>query len=147
MKKIAVLGSTGSIGRQALDIIKHFPEYFQAVVLAAGGNNLALLEEQIRIFRPELAVVFDQEAAKRLKDKTADLAVEILSGLDGLKKAAAYDNTDIVLTSLVGAIGILPTIAALEKGKTVALANKETLVAAGEIAMDLAQKTTQLFCR
>lgn len=140
MKKIAVLGSTGSIGRQALDIIKHFPEYFQAVVLAAGGNNLALLEEQIRTFRPEVAVVFDQEAAKRLKNKTADLAVEILSGLDGLKKAAAYDNTDIVLTSLVGAIGILPTIAALEKGKTVALANKETLVAAGEIVINLAQK-------
>lgn len=140
MKKVAVLGSTGSIGRQALDIIQNFPESFQATVLAAGGNNLELLERQIRIFRPDLAVVFDQEAAEKLKDKTDDLTVEILSGLDGLKKAAAYDNTDIVLTSLVGAIGILPTIAALEKGKTVALANKETLVAAGEAVISLAQK-------
>lgn len=127
-KRIAVLGSTGSIGRQTLEVIFALPEHFEVVVLAAGSND-ALLAEQIKRFRPKLSVLHDHKAASRLKADVQHIC-PVLSGDEGLLAAATYPNVDIVVTSLVGTIGLLPTIAAIRAGKDIALANKETMVAA-----------------
>ena len=138
MKKIAILGSTGSIGTQTLEIVRENPD-LQVTGLAAG-SNVELMEKQIREFRPALAVMWSEEAAKELRSRTADLAVKILSGMEGLLELAADSSYEILVTAIVGMIGIRPTIAAIESGKTIALANKETLVTAGHLIMPLARK-------
>ena len=136
MKNIAVLGSTGSIGTQTLDIARKNKDALTVKVLAAG-SNVSLIEEQIREFKPEVAVLFNEEKAQELKVKVADLDVKILSGMDGMIEAATCESVDTVVTSMVGMIGIKPTIAAIKAGKNIALANKETLVTAGHIIMPL----------
>ena len=138
MKKIALLGSTGSIGTQTLDVVRHYKDDFQVTALAAS-SNITRLEEQIREFKPKMAVVFNEDKAVELKQNIQDLDVEILSGMDGLIAAATEESADIVLTAVVGMIGIRPTIAAIEAGKDIALANKETLVTAGHLIMPLAK--------
>ncbi len=139
MKKIAILGSTGSIGTQTIDVIRLHRQDFEITALSAG-SNIRLLEEQIREFHPSVAAVASEEDAKTLRIRTSDLEVEILSGMEGLLAVAACDETDMLVTAIVGMIGIRPTIAAIETGKDIALANKETLVAAGHIIMPLAEK-------
>ena len=138
MKKIAILGSTGSIGTQTLEIVR-LQKDMQVTALAAG-SNITLLEQQIREFSPSLACVWDEKKAAELRSAVADLDVEIVSGMDGLIQAATEPQAGIVVTAVVGMIGIRPTIAAMEAGKDVALANKETLVTAGHIIMPLAEK-------
>lgn len=138
MKKIAILGSTGSIGTQTLEIVRDNPD-LQVVGLAAG-SNAALMEKQIREFHPALAVMWSEEAAKDLRSRTADLPVKVLSGMEGLLALASDASYEILVTAIVGMIGIRPTIAAIESGKTIALANKETLVTAGHLIMPLADK-------
>ena len=139
MKKIALLGSTGSIGTQTLDVVRHYPNDFQVTALAAS-SNITRLEEQIREFKPKMAVVFNEAKALELKHNIRDLEVEVLSGMDGLLAAATEESADMVLTAVVGMIGIRPTIAAIEAGKDIALANKETLVTAGHLIMPLAKE-------
>ena len=136
MKNIAVLGSTGSIGTQTLDIVRNNTDELKIKVLAAG-SNVELLEKQIREFKPEIAVLYNAEKANELKIKIADTGVKVLSGMDGMIEAATFDDVDTVVTSMVGMIGIKPTIAAIKAGKNIALANKETLVTAGHIIMPL----------
>ena len=136
MKNIAVLGSTGSIGTQTLDIARKNKDALNVTVLAAG-SNVDLIEKQIREFLPEIAVLFNEERAKELAIRVADLSVKVLSGMDGMIEAATCENVDTVVTSMVGMIGIKPTIAAIKAGKDIALANKETLVTAGHIIMPL----------
>lgn len=136
MKNIAVLGSTGSIGTQTLDIVRNNTDELKIKVLAAG-SNVELIEKQIREFKPEIAVLYNAEKANELKIKIADTGVKVLSGMDGMIEAATFDNVDTVVTSMVGMIGIKPTIAAIKAGKNIALANKETLVTAGHIIMPL----------
>lgn len=138
MKKIAILGSTGSIGTQTLEIVRDNPD-LQVMGLAAG-SNAALMEKQIREFHPALAVMWSEEAAKELRCRTADLPVKVLSGMEGLLALASDVSYEILVTAIVGMIGIRPTIAAIESGKTIALANKETLVTAGHLIMPLAKK-------
>lgn len=138
MKKIAILGSTGSIGTQTLEVARTNGD-LEITALAAGGN-IRLLEEQIREFRPALAAVWDEEKAKELRIKVADLNVRIVSGMDGLLEVAEEPQSDILVTAIVGMIGIRPTIAAMKAGKDIALANKETLVTAGHIIMPLAEE-------
>lgn len=136
MKNIAVLGSTGSIGTQTLDIVRNNTDDLKIKVLAAG-SNVELIEKQIREFKPEIAVLYNAEKANELKIKIADTGVKVLSGMDGMIEAATFDDVDTVVTSMVGMIGIKPTIAAIKAGKNIALANKETLVTAGHIIMPL----------
>ena len=138
MKKIAILGSTGSIGTQTLEIVRDNPD-LQVMGLAAG-SNAALMEKQIREFHPALAVMWSEEAAEELRGRTADLPVKVLSGMEGLLALASDASYEILVTAIVGMIGIRPTIAAIESGKTIALANKETLVTAGHLIMPLAKK-------
>ena len=138
MKKIAILGSTGSIGTQSLEVIRSQPD-MEATVLAAG-SNVELLEKQIREFHPKLVCVYKEDAAKLLKQAVADLDVTIVSGMDGLIEAAAFPETQIVVTAVVGMIGIRPTIAAIKAGKDIALANKETLVTAGHLIIPMAKE-------
>ena len=135
MNKLAILGSTGSIGTQALDIVRANPD-IEVCVLAAG-SNVVLMESQIREFRPKIAVLYDEKAAADLAKRVADVQVRVLSGMDGLIEAAEYEESEMVLTSMVGMIGIRPTIAAIKAGKDIALANKETLVCAGHIIIPL----------
>lgn len=130
------MGSTGSIGTQTLEIIRDNCD-LQAVALAAG-QNAALMEKQIREFRPLIAGMWSESAAKELRERVADLPVKVVSGMDGLLEICTMAESDIVVTAVVGMIGIRPTIAAIESGKTIALANKETLVTAGHIIMPLA---------
>jgi len=137
MQHIAILGSTGSIGTQALDVIAANPDKFKITVLAAYKND-RLLTEQIERFKPHIAVLTDKQAADRMTIRYYG-STKILAGEDGLLEAAAYPQTDTVLTSLVGFAGLSPTIAAIKAGKNIALANKETLVAAGEFVMSLAK--------
>jgi 1-deoxy-D-xylulose-5-phosphate reductoisomerase len=133
MKHLSILGSTGSIGRNALEVVEKFPDRFKVKALAAK-DNVSLLADQIKRFGPEIAVVFDDKRALELRAALpAGLGVEILYGDDGYKTAATLDSVDMVLTAVVGAAGLLPTIAAVNAGKNIALANKETLVMAGEI--------------
>ena len=138
MKKIALLGSTGSIGTQTLDVVRNQGDI--QVTAMAAGSNIALLEKQIREFHPSIAAVWDEKKALELKVKVADLPGKVVSGMDGLLEVATEKEAQIVVTAVVGMIGIRPTIAAMEAGKDIALANKETLVTAGHIIMPLAEK-------
>ena len=137
-KKIAILGSTGSIGTQTLDIVRKEPD-LQVTAMAAGAN-VELMERQVREFRPALAAMWTKEAANDLRERIKDLEVEVIYGIEGLLEVAAHEESDVLVTAIVGMIGIRPTIAAIECGKTIALANKETLVTAGHIIMPLAAK-------
>jgi 1-deoxy-D-xylulose-5-phosphate reductoisomerase len=135
MKYLSILGSTGSIGRNALKIIEMFPERFAVKALAAKKDT-ELLARQIEQFEPEIAVVFDERCAFELKSKLpATSGVEVLYGKDGYIAAATHDAVDMVLSAVVGAAGLMPTLAAIEAGKNIALANKETLVMAGDIVI------------
>ena len=138
MKKIAILGSTGSIGTQTLEIVRTNGDL--EVTALAAGNNIDLLEKQIREFKPKLAAVWKEERANELKDKINDLDVKVVSGMDGLLEVARQPESEILVTAIVGMIGILPTIEAINAGKDIALANKETLVTAGDIIMPLAKE-------
>ena len=139
MKNIAVLGSTGSIGTQTLDVVRANPERLCVKALAAG-HNITQLESQIREFHPQIAAVWDEEKAKELRIRTADLPVKIVSGMEGLLEIAQMEEAEVLVTAIVGMIGIRPTIAAIKAGKDIALANKETLVTAGHIIMPLAKE-------
>ena len=138
MKNIAILGSTGSIGTQTLEVVRENKD-IQVSALAAG-NNIGLLEKQIREFKPKLAAVWTEEKAGELREKVRDLDVKIVSGMDGLLETAAIPESELLVTAIVGMIGILPTIEAIRAGKDIALANKETLVTAGHIIMPLAKE-------
>ena len=143
-KTIAILGSTGSIGTQTLEVVRENGD-IQVAALSAGAN-ISLLEKQIREFRPRLVAVWDKEKATELKTKVADLNVEVVSGMDGLLKLAVLPEADILVTAIVGMIGIRPTIAAIQAGKDIALANKETLVTAGHLIMPLARTNGVKIC-
>lgn len=138
MKKIAILGSTGSIGTQTLEIVREQGD-LQVTALAAG-SNITLLEKQIRQFRPVLAAVWEEEKARDLKERVKDLDIEILSGMEGLIAVAVQEESEILVTAIVGMLGLRPTVAAIQAGKTIALANKETLVTAGHLIMPLAKE-------
>ncbi len=138
MKKIAILGSTGSIGTQTLEVVRNNGDI--EITALAAGSNVERMEAQIREFRPKLAAMWTQEKAKELKGRVADLPVRIVSGMDGLLEIATEPESEILVTAIVGMIGIRPTIAAMEAGKDIALANKETLVTAGHIIMPLAKE-------
>jgi len=137
MKKIAILGSTGSIGTQTLSVIEEHADDFEVTALACG-NNIRLLEEQMRKFRPKLVAVWSKEAAASLRVRTADLGIPVETGMDGLLAVATYEESEILVTAIVGMLGIRPTIAAIKAKKTIALANKETLVTAGHLIIPLA---------
>ncbi len=139
MKTISILGSTGSIGIQTLSVVDLNSEELKVCCLCAG-SSVDKMEEQVRKYRPALAVMYDENAAHSLKQRIADTDTRVSYGMDGLIEAATYPEADIVLTAVVGMIGIRPTIAAIEAGKDIALANKETLVCAGHIIMPLAAK-------
>ncbi len=138
MKKVAILGSTGSIGTQTIDVIRNNEDL--ELVAVSAGSNIRMLEEQIREFHPVLAAVWEEEKAKELRLLVADVIPEcrIVSGMEGLLELATLEESDILITAIVGMIGIKPTIAAIEAGKDIGLANKETLVTAGHIIMPLA---------
>lgn len=138
MKKIAILGSTGSIGTQTLEIVRRNGDL--EVVALAAGNNIDLLEQQIREFRPRIAAVWKEERAAELKSRLGDRDVRVVYGMDGLLEVAAVPESEILVTAIVGMIGIRPTIEAIRAGKDIALANKETLVTAGHIIMPLAKE-------
>ena len=139
MKNIAILGSTGSIGTQTLEVVRNNREELRVVALAAG-SSVDMMEQQIREFRPLLAAMWYEEAAADLRARVSDLEVKVLSGMDGLLEIASMPESQVLVTAIVGMIGIRPTIAAIESGKDIALANKETLVTAGHIIMPLAKK-------
>jgi len=136
VKKIAILGSTGSIGTQTLEIVRENTDL--EVVGLAAGSNVELLEKQVREFRPRLVSLQSEKYCKELKLRLADMEVEIVSGMEGLIQIAEMEESEVLITAIVGMIGIQPTIAAICKGKDIALANKETLVTAGHIIMPLA---------
>ena len=138
MKKIGILGSTGSIGTQTLEIVRSNPD-LQVVALAAG-SNVSLMEQQVREFHPLLAVMGSEEASADLKSRIADTDTKVLAGMEGMLELAVLPQVEVLVTAIVGMIGIRPTIAAIEAGKTIALANKETLVTAGHIIMPLAKQ-------
>ena len=138
MKKIAILGSTGSIGTQTLEVVRANKDI--EVTALSAGSNIDLLEKQIREFSPKIAAVWNEEKAKELKDRVRDLDIRVESGMDGLLAVATELGAEIVVTAVVGMIGIRPTIAAMNAGKDIALANKETLVTAGHIIMSLAKE-------
>ena len=138
MKKIAILGSTGSIGTQTLDIVREQKDI--EVVALAAGSNITLLEQQIREFSPKLVCVFKEEAAEALKIKIADTDTKVVSKMEGLIEVAVHPESEILVTAIVGMMGIRPTVAAIKAGKKIALANKETLVTAGHIIIPLAKE-------
>ena len=138
MKKIAILGSTGSIGTQTLEVVRENRDI--EVTALAAGSNIGLLEAQIRKFHPVLAAVWDEAKAKELRENVKDLDVKVVSGMDGLIEVAVQQDAEILVTAIVGMIGILPTIEGIKAGKDIALANKETLVTAGHIIMPLAKE-------
>lgn len=137
MKKIAILGSTGSIGTQTVDIL---PSIDAEVVALTTNRRINLLEEQARALHPKMVCAMDEDAAKTLKIKLADTDIEVLTGMDGLIACAAESGADIVVTAVVGMVGLLPTMAAIKAGKDIALANKETLVCAGGLVMSAAKQ-------
>lgn len=137
MKKIAILGSTGSIGTQTVDIL---PSIDAEVVALTTNRRINLLEEQARALHPKMVCAMDESAAKELKIKLADTDIEVLTGMDGLIACAAESGADIVVTAVVGMVGLLPTMAAIKAGKDIALANKETLVCAGGLVMSAANQ-------
>ena len=136
-KRISLLGSTGSIGRQSLEVMA--ARGMTAAALTAN-RSVSLLEEQCRQFRPELAVLMDPAAAADLKVRLADTPVRVAAGAEGLEEAASLDSADTVLTAVMGMVGLKPTLAAIAAGKRIALANKETLVCAGELVMAAAEE-------
>ena len=138
MKKIAILGSTGSIGTQTLDIVREQGDI--QVVAMAAGSNISLLEAQMREFRPSLVSVWDEKKASELRTNTKDLGIKIVSGMEGLLEVSVIPDSEILVTAIVGMLGIRPTIAAIKAGKKIALANKETLVTAGHIIIPLAKE-------
>ena len=131
MKKISILGSTGSIGSQTLDVVRHHPDRYQVVALAAG-SNWSLLLEQIQEFQPKLVSVSDRETAEKLRMEVPN-EVKVLYGEEGLIEAAAHTEAEFVVSAVVGSLGLKPVLKAIEAGKTIGLANKETLVSAGHI--------------
>jgi len=142
MKRITILGSTGSIGKNALEIISSYRNRFKVVALTAG-NNIDLLEKQIKSFSPELVAVADSVAARKLQKRIGKKPfphLQILSGQNGIAEAAAYKDSDFVLSAIVGAAGLVPTISAIRSGKTIGLANKESLVMAGRIIIEESKK-------
>ncbi len=138
MKKIAILGSTGSIGTQTLAVVDEQKDI--EVVALSCGKNIKCIEAQMRKYRPKVVGVWDEEDAKSLKASTKDLDIKIVSGMEGLIEVATFPDMDILVTAIVGMLGIKPTIAAIQAGKSIALANKETLVTAGHIIMPLAKE-------
>ena len=138
MKKIAILGSTGSIGTQTLEVVRENGDI--EVLGLAAGSNIKMLEEQIREFHPQIVAVWSEEKADELRVNVADTDTKIVAGMDGLLEVATMKGTEILVTAVVGMIGIRPTIEAIKAGKDIALANKETLVTAGHIIMPLAKK-------
>ena len=138
MRKISILGSTGSIGTQTLEVVENLNNI--RVMAITGNNNIKLLEEQARKFRPELVAVMDEKNAALLRERLSDCGIRVASGMDGLVEAAVYEGVDTVVTSVVGNVGLKPTFEAICAGKNIALANKETLVSAGQLVMDLAKK-------
>lgn len=138
-RNIILLGSTGSIGTQTLDVVRANPDDLKVVGIAAN-RSVDKVEQQVREFNPKYVAMYDEEAAKELKIKLADLPVKIFSGMEGLVEISQVPDADTVLTAVVGMIGIRPTMAAIESGKDIALANKETLVTAGHVIMPLAAK-------
>ena len=138
MKKIAILGSTGSIGTQTLDVVRANKDI--EVLGISAGRNIEKLDEQIREFSPKLAAVWDEKAAEDLAQKIQDTDTKVVSGMDGLLELAAMPGTEILVTAIVGMLGIRPTIEAIRAGKDIALANKETLVTAGHLIMPMAKE-------
>ena len=138
MRSVAILGSTGSIGIQTLEVIRDNGDI--CVTALSAGSNIKLLEKQVREFKPKLVAVYCEDKAKELRLKTKDLEIKVLSGMDGLIEVARVENTSILVTAIVGMIGITPTIEAIKSKKDIALANKETLVTAGHIIMPLAKE-------
>ena len=137
-KYLSILGSTGSIGRQTLEVVEQMPE-IQVVALTAG-TNVARMAQQCRAFHPELAVMATEEAAKELKKELEGERTRVLSGMEGLIAAAQHEKADTVVTAVVGMVGLRPTLAAISQKKRIALANKETLVCAGELVMAAARE-------
>lgn len=138
MKKIAILGSTGSIGTQTLEVVRENGDI--EVISLAAGSNTELLEQQVREFHPQVVCVYEEEKAREFRKRLKDVAVRIVTGMDGLIETACVPEAEIVVTAVVGMIGIRPTIAAIEAGKDIALANKETLVTAGHLIIPLARE-------
>ena len=138
MRKISILGSTGSIGTQTVEVVENLKDI--KVMAITGNSNIRLLEKQARKFQPELVAVMDEKNAEILKEKLSDMHIRVISGMDGLVEAATYEGVDTVVTSVVGNVGLKPTFEAIRAGKNIALANKETLVSAGQLVMDLAKK-------
>ncbi len=138
MRKIAILGSTGSIGTQTLDVVRANGDL--QVTGISAGKNIQKMEEQVREFHPRLATVWSEEAAKELAVKIADTSTKVVSGMDGLLELASMQESEILVTAIVGMIGVRPTIEAVRAGKDIALANKETLVTAGHLIMPMAEK-------
>ena len=139
MKKIAILGSTGSIGTQTLDVVREHSDELQVVALAAGSNK-ERLKEQIKEFHPKVVSLSDEKKAQELKEELAGERVEVVCGMEGLIEVAGADSADVVVTAVVGMMGILPTMEAIKKGKDIALANKETLVTAGHLIIPMAKE-------
>lgn len=139
MKKISILGSTGSIGTQTLDVVREHADELQVVALAAGSNK-ERLKEQIKEFHPELVSLSDEKKAQELREELAGEQVEVVCGMEGLIEVAGVDSADVVVTAVVGMMGILPTMEAIKKGKDIALANKETLVTAGHLIIPMAKE-------
>ena len=137
-KAISLLGSTGSIGRQTLDVCLELGIRVEALT---AHSNIELLEKQTRQFLPRLVVLYEEDTAKTFQERIADLNIPVMYGIDGLIAAASLDESDTVVTAVVGMVGLRPTLAAIEKGKRIALANKETLVCAGELVMDAARRS------
>jgi 1-deoxy-D-xylulose-5-phosphate reductoisomerase len=140
MKRLAILGSTGSIGVNTLDIVRQFPERFQVISLSAGLNT-GLLQKQILQFRPKVVSVLNKELAEALERDLSSESPEIVDGIGGLIKVATHPEVDQVVSAIVGAVGLIPTLSAIKTGKTVALANKESLVMAGKIVMEEARRS------
>ena len=140
MKKISILGSTGSIGTQTLDVVRANRDKFEVVAISAN-SSINLLLEQIKEFRPKYVAIYNEASAKALKEMIpSDINIEVLSGMEGLVAISSLDEIDVLLTAIVGMIGLVPTLEAIKKGKTIALANKETLVTAGQLVMEEAKK-------
>ncbi|MBS0629737.1 MAG: 1-deoxy-D-xylulose-5-phosphate reductoisomerase [Verrucomicrobia bacterium] len=137
MKRIGILGSTGSIGKAALQVIQHLGDHLQVTALAAK-SNIELLEQQARMFRPEIVAVWDEEKAKELQKRLPE--IEVLGGLEGVSAVATHGSVDLLLSAIAGFEGVLPTLRAIEAKKNIALANKEALVAAGKLVLDLVKK-------
>ena len=140
MKRISILGSTGSIGKQTLDVVRQHKDKFEVVAISAN-SSVDLLLEQIKEFKPKYVAVYDELSAIKLKSMIpSDINIEVLSGMEGLKVISSLDEIDVLLTAIVGMIGLVPTLEAIRNGKDIALANKETLVCAGNLVMNEAKK-------